>query len=171
MFWLEVLIFAVIVGLSLWTSGWLKRHPELTLRQVLGRLAAGVLALAAGLVTLWNLVPGLQAAQDGGLIGGGSFLLISLLREVSAVRALPTARRWGLYTLAAWSIPVSATLALGALRPDAPGEAMLDFFLPAALPLLLLTPIVFLIAWLWHRFGRGRSLILPGPDERSSPDR
>ncbi|WP_104989560.1 hypothetical protein [Deinococcus sp. NW-56] len=170
MFWLEVLTLAVLVGLSLWTSGWLKRHPELTLRQVLGRLAVGVLALVAGVVALWTRVPGLREDQEGGLVGGGSFLLISLLREVPAVRALPTSRRWSLYTLAAWSIPVMVTLALGVLTPDAPGEAMLDFLLPSSLVLLILTPAALLIAWLWHRCGRGRGLILPGPDERS-PDR
>lgn len=168
MVWLELLIFAALIGLSLWTSGWLRRHPELTLRQALGRLAAGVLALASGLVALRNLVPGLREDQESSLVGGGTFLLVSLLREVPAVRALPTARRWGLYALAAWSIPVSVTLALGALTPEAPGEAMLAFFLPVAVTLLLLTPAALLIAWLWRRFGRrwARDLILPGPAER-----
>lgn len=36
MFWLEVVTLALMIGLSLWASGWLKRHPERTLRQVLG---------------------------------------------------------------------------------------------------------------------------------------
>lgn len=173
MFWPELLTFAVLVGLSLWASGWLRRHPALTLRGVLVRLAVGVLVLAFGLVALWNAVPGLQEEQDGGLIGGGIFLLVSLLREVPAVRALPTARRWGLYAVAAWLVPVALTLALRVLRPDAPEEAMLDYFLPAAAVLLVLLPAAFLAAWLWHRFGRrwARGLVLPGPDERPSPDR
>lgn len=131
----------------------------------------GALALAFGVAALWTFVPGLRERSEGGLVGGGTFLLISLLREAAAVRALPRGRRWGLYALAVWWLPVAVTLALGLLRPDALGKAMLDSFLPAALTLLLLTPLVFLIAWLRHRFGRGRGLMLPGPDERPSPDR
>lgn len=132
-----------------------------------------MLALAFGAVALWTLVPGLQESQDGGLIGGGLFLLISLLRGLPVVRVLPVGQRWGLYALAALWLPISVTLALGLLRPDGRGTAMLDFFLPTGLILLVLLPVFAGVVGLWNRFGRGwaRRLILPGPDERPVSDR
>lgn len=153
MFWLEALTFAVMVGLSLCALGWLRQHPELTLWQVLGRLAGSVAVLAFGLVALWDAVPGLR---DSGFFGLGLFLLTMVLRELPVVQALSEKQRYGLYVLAAGWFFIAIMLLLRVVRPDGPRGAILDFFLLMALILLAVTPVVFLIAWLRHRSGRRR---------------
>lgn len=163
MFWATALLLGLLVTLGVWSSGWLRRRPDLPLGRVLLGLTGGVLLLALGLGAMWEAMPRLRPAIEALFLGGGTLSVLQLLREAPAVGALSRAWRWGLYTLGAALPALSLYLALTLLaaRQQAEWAGDLLFWLTAAGLLLGLNSLSLLF----------RGWILPGPDERPTEGR
>ncbi|WP_027461488.1 hypothetical protein [Deinococcus murrayi] len=168
--WPLLLGFALLVLLRVWAEAWLRRQPSPPLGRVLAVLGGGTLALALGLAALGGRWPGLLPAVPVLSVLGG-FSLSWLLGRAAGVRQLPLLGRVGLYALAAVWPGAALTLWAALLTPAFGAE------LGAALArtqALALGSGLFVLVWEGSgallQLLRGR-WVLPGPGERSSPDR